>query len=93
MEQIVDMRITLRFLWVILKKKSYIFGDNKSFVDSSLTPHSKIYKRNMSLLFHRVIETIAAGIISYNFVQGSLNLDNMLSKYWLFEEELVDRFE
>ena len=53
-----------------LRKKKCMLGDNKSAVDSSRTSDSKINKihkinkSHVSLLFHRVRETIAAGIIS-----------------------------
>ena len=47
-----------------------------------MTHHSKIRNRNVTLSFYRVRETIVAGIISCNFIQGSLNPADMLSKHW-----------
>lgn len=38
-EQLVDLRNTLRYLGVPLREKSYMFGDNESVVNSSTTPH------------------------------------------------------
>jgi hypothetical protein len=35
-EQIIDVRNTLRYLGVPVRDKSFMFGDNKSVVDSSL---------------------------------------------------------
>jgi hypothetical protein len=35
-EQIIDQQNTLRFLGVPVREKSYMFGDNKSVVDSSM---------------------------------------------------------
>ena len=42
-EQILDLRNTLRFLGVSIKTKSFMFEDNKSVVDSYMTPHAKIH--------------------------------------------------
>lgn len=58
-----------------------MFGDNKSAVDSSMTPHRKIYERHVALSFHRVREAIAAKIISYHFIDGKDNPADVLSKY------------
>ena len=40
-EQVIDIRIALRYLGVPIWNHSYMFGDNKSVVDSSTLPHSK----------------------------------------------------
>jgi hypothetical protein len=39
-EQITDLHNTLRYLGVPIREKSYMFGDNKSVVDSSLQLHA-----------------------------------------------------
>jgi len=36
-EQIIDLHCTLRYLGVPIRQKSYMFGDNKTVVDSSTT--------------------------------------------------------
>ena len=43
-EQVIDLRNTLRYLGVPIREKSFMFGDNKSVVDSSPLPHSKLNK-------------------------------------------------
>ena len=43
-EQIIDLRTTLRYLGVPIRKQSYMFGDNKLAVNSSLIPHAKLHK-------------------------------------------------
>ena len=53
-EQIMDLRYTLRYLGVPIKSKSYMFGDNRSFVTSTTLPHSTLSKRHNILAFHRV---------------------------------------
>ena len=39
-EQIMNLRLTLRYLGVPIRNVSYMFGDNKSVVDSLTIPHS-----------------------------------------------------
>ena len=58
-----------------------MFGDNRSVVDISITPHAKIHKRHIALFFHRVREAIAAKIIRYHFINGEINPADILSKY------------
>ena len=43
-EQIIDTGNILKYLGVPLRDKCYIFGDNKSIVDSVSTPHAKLYE-------------------------------------------------
>ena len=78
---IYESRIALRFLGFPLRKNSCVFGENKSAVDSSMTPYSKIRKRRTSLSFTRVRKTISDCIISYCFTPGSLNPAETLSKH------------
>ena len=47
-----------------------------------MTPNGKIHKRHVALSFHRVIESIAAGIINYQFIDGKHNPADVLSKHW-----------
>jgi hypothetical protein len=48
-EQIIDLRTTLQYLGVPIRDKSYMFGDNKSVVDSSMQLHAKLHKRHTML--------------------------------------------
>jgi hypothetical protein len=50
-EQIIDLRSTLRYLEVPVWEKNYMFGDNKSVVDSSMGLHGKLHKRHTMLSF------------------------------------------
>ena len=83
-EQIIDLRTTLRYLGVPVHDTSYLFGDNKSVVDSSTIPHSKLHKRHTLLSFHRVRETIASGMVAYHHIPGSSNPSDVLSKHWAY---------
>ena len=57
-------------------------GDNRSVVDSSMTPYAKIHKRHVALSFYCVREAIAAKIIGYHFINGEINPADILSKHW-----------
>jgi hypothetical protein len=64
-EKLLFLHNTLRFLGVLVREKSYMFGDNKSVVDSSMQLNAKLYKRHTMLSFHRVREAIAAGMLGF----------------------------
>jgi hypothetical protein len=81
-EQIIDIRMTLRYLGVPILGKSIVFGDNKSVVDSSVKIHAKLHKRHNALSFHRVREAIAAKIIGFFHIDGKRNPADILSKHW-----------
>jgi len=81
-DQIIDLRMTLRYLGVPLKGKGYLFGDNESVVQSGSVPHSRLNKRHNALSYHRVREAIAAGILIFTHVKGQLNPSDILSKHW-----------
>jgi hypothetical protein len=79
---IIDLHNTLGFLGVPVRAKSYMFGDNKSVVDSSMQLNAKLHKRHTMLSFHRVREAIAAGIFGFYFLPGEDNPADILSKHW-----------
>jgi len=85
-DQIVDLRLTLRYLGVPIREKSYLFGDNKSVVDSSAKPHSKLHKRHNALSFHRVHEAVASRYVSFTFIDGEYNPADILSKHWGYQQ-------
>ena len=83
-DQIIDIRTTLRYLGVPIRDKSYMFGDNKSVVTSSTIPNSTISKRHHLASYHRVREAIAAKFISLHWKDGKSNPVDILSKHWEF---------
>jgi hypothetical protein len=85
-EQVIDLRNTLRYLGVPIREQSYMFGDNKSVTDSSSQVHAKLHKRHNMLSFHRVREAIASGVIKFNFIPGELNPSDILSKHWGYNQ-------
>jgi hypothetical protein len=91
-EQVIDFRNTLRFLGVPVREKSYMFGDNKSVVDSSMQLNAKLHKRHTMLSFHCVREAIAAGILGFYFLPGEDNPADILSKHWGYTQ-IKDRLK
>ena len=83
-DQIIDIRTTLRYLGVPIRDKSYMFGDNKSVVTSSTIPNSTISKRHHLAFYHQVREAIAAKFISFHWKDGKSNPADILSKHWEF---------
>jgi hypothetical protein len=81
-EQIIDLRITLRYLGVPVRDKSYMFGDNKSVVASSMQFNAKLHKRHTILSFHLVRECIASKMVGFYFIPGKSNPADILSKHW-----------
>ena len=83
-DQIIDIRTTLRYLGVPIRDKSYMFGDNRSVVTSSTIPNSTISKRHHLASYHRVREAIAAKYISFHWKDGKSKPADILSKHWEF---------
>ena len=81
-EQIIDLRTTLYYLGVPTRDVSYMFGDNKSVVDSSTQINAKLHKRHTMLSFHRVREAIASKMVNFVFINGEINPADILSKHW-----------
>ena len=81
-EQIIDLRNTLRYLGVPIIEKSYMFGDNNSVVNSSNEVYAKLHKRHNMLSFHCVREAIASKYVEFVFLNGKDNPADILSKHW-----------
>ena len=65
-----DISNTIRYLGVPLREKCFMFGDNESVANSASIPHAKLHKRHIALLFHRVREAIAAGVMIFKLLLG-----------------------
>ena len=57
-QQIIDMRLTLRYMGVPLDGPAWLFGDNESVVKSSIIPASTLNKRHNALSYHTVRSAI-----------------------------------
>jgi len=85
-DQIVDLQLTLQYLGVPICEKSYFFRDNKSVVNSSTKPHSKLHKQHNALSFHWVCEAVASHCISFMFIDGEYSPADILSKHWGYQQ-------
>ena len=79
-EEIIEFRYILRMLGAPINGPSYLFGDNKSVVDSASIPDFNIKKRHLALCFHKMREAVAAGIINYIHIDGDENPADPLTK-------------
>jgi hypothetical protein len=80
-EQIINLRSTPRYLGVPVREKNYMFGNNKSVVDSSMGLHAKLHKCHTMLSFHRVREAITSGIVGFYFIPREINPADIISKH------------
>jgi hypothetical protein len=85
-DQIIDLRTTLRYLGVPIEDKSFMFGDNNAVIISSSLPHSTLKKRHNALSYHRVREAIAAKIIVLLKIHGTINFGDLLSKHFGYQQ-------
>jgi len=81
-EQILELRLTLRYLGVPIDGPSFMFGDNESVVNTASVPHSKLHKRHNTLSYHHTREAIAAGVTRFHHIVGTTNPADILSKHW-----------
>ena len=79
-EQIIDLRYTLRMFGVPLDGPSWMFGDNQSVVTSSTLPHSTLAKRWNALSYHRVREAVAADYVRFHFIESTQNPADIMTK-------------
>jgi hypothetical protein len=85
-EQIIANRLALRYLGIKLEGPSILFGDNHSVVGSATVPQSKLSKRHVALSFHKVREAIAANALRFEWISGSENPADILSKHWGYQQ-------
>ena len=81
-QQIEELRLTLRYLGVPLEGPSYLFGDNEAVVRSGSVPHSQLTKRHHGLSYHYVRSMVASGVIRFYHMPGAANPADILSKHW-----------
>ena len=85
-EKIMDIRNNIRYLEVPLHEKCFIFGDNKSVVNSSSLADTKLHKHHIILSFRRVREAIIAGVMIFKFLVGKDNPADIISKHWGYQQ-------
>jgi hypothetical protein len=85
-EQIIANRMALRYLGVEVIGPTFLFGDNRSVVDSATVPQSKLSKRHVALSYHRVREAVAAGVLRFEWIDSEENPADILSKHWGYQQ-------
>ena len=73
----------------------YVWGDNKSMIDSSTIPESKLNKRHNILSFHYVRSMISRGYVNLQHLASEWNFADILTKQWSYHScyrELVQPF-
>jgi hypothetical protein len=58
-----------------------LFGDNKTIIEASSTPHAKLHKRHKALSFHHVQEVITSKYVTIFHLLGEYNPADILSKH------------
>jgi hypothetical protein len=81
-DQIITNRSALRYLGVEVKGTTILYGDNRSVIDNSTIPHSRLNKRHIALSYHRVREALCAGIMDFLWIDSKNNPADILSKHW-----------
>ena len=81
-QQILGIRVALRYLGVPVHGSTHLFGDNGSVVTSGSLPHSPLRKRHHALAYHYTREAVASDAIDFQFIPGDCNPADILSKHW-----------
>jgi hypothetical protein len=80
-EQIMANRAAFRYISVSIEGPTFMFGDNRSVIDSSTVPQSSLSKRHVALSYHQVREAIAAKVICFMWIDSASNQADILSKH------------
>ena len=80
-QQILDIRLTLRYMGIPIDGPAWMLGDNESVIKSSTIPASVLKKRHNALSYHTVRAAVAAGIIEFRHIPGIYNPSDMLTKH------------
>jgi hypothetical protein len=67
-------------LGVKLEDKSLLVGDNMAVVLNTTIPSSMLKKKHLACNYHKIRETIAAGIIDFGHINSQDNLADIATK-------------
>ena len=84
-ENIINHRAYLRYLGKPVGEMDYVWGENKSMIDSSTVPEAKLHKRHNILSFHYVRSMISRGYINLQHLASEWNFANILTKNWSYQ--------
>jgi hypothetical protein len=79
-ERLCGIRYKLRMMGIPLTGPSYIYGDNKSAITNSTKPESTLNKKNNSICYHAVRESVAMGESLLTHIPTADNWADLLTK-------------
>ena len=79
-EIIISLRYKLRMMGVPIDDASRIFCDNEAVFKNSSIASSTLKRKHNSIAYHRVRESVAAGIVEIHKEDGNSNLADILTK-------------
>jgi hypothetical protein len=85
-EQNIDLRITARYCGVPIRAQSYMFGDNKTVVETSMQINAKLHRHHTIIAFHHVRECIAITMVGFYFIPCKSNPADIMSKPWGYSQ-------
>ena len=86
----IDHRAYLRYLGKPVGEMDYVWGDNKSMIDSSTVPEAKLHKRHNILSFHYVRSMISRGYINLQYLASGWNFADILMKNWSYQSSYYE---
>jgi hypothetical protein len=81
LDELMAIHFELRMLRAPLDGPIWMFGDNKSMIESSAQPSGRLTKRHLILSWHRLREKAAMGIVYYLHIGSKENVADCLTKH------------
>jgi Reverse transcriptase (RNA-dependent DNA polymerase) len=81
LDEALAIRYELRMLGAPIEGPIWMFGDNKSMIDSASQPSGRLQKRHLILSWHRLREKAAMGIVYYLHIGTKENIADCLTKH------------
>ena len=79
-ELILEYRYMLMMMGARLEKSALLLGDNNSVVLNTTMPSSVLKKKHCAVSYHKIRETIAAGIVKFSHISSEYNYADILTK-------------
>ena len=80
----IDYTMEYRYMLIMMRKNleysALLLGDNNSVVLNTTMPSSVLKKKHCAVSYHKIRETIAAGIVRFSHIQSELNYADILTK-------------
>jgi hypothetical protein len=77
----IAIRYELHMLGALIDGPMWMFGDNKSMIDSASEPAGRLQKRHLILSWHHLREKAAMGIVVYVHIKSQDNTADCLTKH------------